>query len=143
MHWHRSLGVKGLGQAAEHFTLQTKPFHRRRPNESVKYGHCGMQQMPTGQKSLASLGFSRGNDTPLGRGFFGKFLQPPQTRYISATSLSGTLFGWAWLEIWEAIHCPRTCYLTSAFCQGCQITKIIKFKKLERYSFAQVREVLR
>ena len=45
-------------------------------------------------------------------------------------------------QTWKVIHCTGTCDLASAVCQGCQITNFTKFKinfkKLGKYSFAQV-----
>ena len=50
-------------------------FHRRRPNESVKVWSLWHATNAVGQKSLAPLGLTSGNDTTFRRGFFRKFLQ--------------------------------------------------------------------
>ena len=97
-----------------------------RPNNSKVFGVfaiwslCGTQQMPLGQIHLASRSWTSANATTIGR-WFGKFLQPPQTRYISPQPPRSVepCFAGAWLEsrndllqqTWKVIHCTKTCHL--------------------------------
>ena len=132
MHWHRPFGKVKLGQAAINSQPNVSPckqnlFHGRPPNESGKYGHCGMQQMP-GSDILRVLGLTSENATTLWQGLLVNFYNHPKHNTSGLRLLiQGNL----------VLLGQEHAILPQHFVRGAKFTKFTKVRKVGKYSFAQ------